>query len=291
MDKNVKYVIITPVRNEEEYIGKTIESVISQSITPIEWVIINDGSTDDTGKIIDKYANEYEWIKTIHRHDRGFRKSGEGVIEAFYGGYNDIKTNNYDFIVKLDGDLSFNSDYFERCFDQFRSTPKLGIGGGAISSVIDGIEKTEVAHPVFHVRGATKIYKKDCWAAIGGIVKTTGWDTMDEVKANMMGWETRSFSDLKITQLKATGFADGTWKNWTKNGMANYICGYHPLFMIFKCIKRILQKPYFLGSIALFYGFVGGYIKKVPQVKDKELIRYLRQQQLNKLFFRQSIWQ
>lgn len=289
MHFKTRYIIITPVRDEEEYIEKTIQSVINQTIKPIEWVIVNDGSTDNTGNIIDKYAEQYPWIHAIHRGNRGFRKPAGGELESFYEGYNSLKAADWDFIVKLDGDLSFEKNYFERCFEHFRKNTKLGIGGGMIYHNINGVMKLE-KHPLFHVRGATKIYRKECWRAFGGFIKSPGWDTLDEVKANMLGWQTKSFSDLKITHHRYTGTAEGRWRNSVTNGMANYISGYHPLFMFFKCIKRVLQKPYIIGPIGLFYGFFSGYIKRVPQVDDRELINYLRNQQLRRLLLKSSIW-
>jgi len=287
--KDIHYVVITPARDESLYIEKTIESVASQTIKPVEWVIVNDGSTDDTGKIIDRYSNQYPWIHTIHRENRGFRKSGGGVIEAFYDGYNSLKSKDWDYVAKLDGDLSFGGDYFEKCFEYFKGNSKLGIAGGMVYHVINGVDKLE-KNPSFHVRGATKIYKKECWDAIGGLIKSPGWDTLDEVKANMLGWETKSFPDLKLIHHRYTGNADGIWRNSVKNGTADYISGYHPLFMFLKCTKRFFQKPYIIGSAGHFYGFLAGYIRNMPQVNDSRLINYLRRQQINRLFFRESIW-
>lgn len=289
MGKIERYIIITPVRNEEKYLEETIISVSNQTIIPTEWIIVNDGSTDKTGDIIDKFSTQFPWIKAVHRENRGFRKAGGGVIEAFYDGYNEIEAVNYDYIIKLDGDLTFCSDYFERSFEKFKENPKLGVGGGDIHHLINGqliLEK----NPKFHVRGATKIYKKDCWDAIGGLIMAPGWDTLDEVKANMLGWRSYSFPDLKVIHHRYTGTADGSWKNLVKNGRANYISGYHPLFMLIKCANRIKQKPYFIAAIALFWGFVLGYLKREPQVNDKKLIQYLRNQQLKRLFNRSSIW-
>lgn len=285
----MKYVIITPVRNEEKYLEHTVKSVISQTIKPIEWVIVNDGSSDRTGIIIDSYSKQFQWIRPVHRKNRGYRKSGGGVIEAFYDGYEQLRFQAYDFIVKLDGDLSFDPDYFERLFCHFRENPELGIAGGMIYHVINGTLKLE-KNPIFHVRGATKVYKKDCWDALGGLLKAPGWDTLDEVKANMLGWRTKSFSDLKIIHHRYTGAADGTWSNWVKNGRANYISGYHPLFMLFKCIKRTFQKPYLLVSLGLFWGFLSGYLKRISQVNDSHLINYLRKQQINRMFGKETIW-
>jgi len=289
MPPPTKYVVITPVRDEEAYLEKTIESVTSQTILPTEWIIVNDGSTDRTGVIADAAASKCPWLKVVHRQNRGFRKAGGGVIEAFYDGYAELNCNGWDFIAKLDGDLSFEKDYFSRCFDIFRENPKLGVGGGVILNLIEGSLIPE-KHPLFHVRGATKIYRRACWEAIGGLILAPGWDTLDEVKANMMGFETRAFLDLKVVHYRYTGAADGTWKNSVKNGLANYISGYHPIFMLFKCLKRAVARPYIIHAAGLLYGFISGYAKRIPQVADPALIDYIRREQVKKLLMKPSIW-
>ncbi len=290
MDFANKYIIITPARDEEEHIEQTIKSVIHQSILPVRWVIVNDGSSDNTGSIIDAYAKKFDWILTLHRKNRGFRNSAGGEVEALYDGYKLIESVKWEFIVKLDGDLLFDSDYFEKCLHFFSLNKRLGIGGGSIY-LMDSNKNLKLEKcPVFHVRGATKIYRKECWENIGGILTIPGWDTIDEVKANMLGWETQSSPDIKIIQLRDTGGPEGTWRDSVKNGLANYITGYHPLFMFLKCLKRIFQKPYGVMAIGLMYGFLSGYVKKIPQVDDQELIRYVRKEQINKLLFKPSIW-
>jgi poly-beta-1,6-N-acetyl-D-glucosamine synthase len=289
MDRPPKYVVITPVRDEEKYIKKTISSLLSQTIKPVEWVIVNDGSSDNTGKIIDGYAAVHHWIKALHRGNRGFRRAGGGVIDTFYDGFNSIETSAWDFVVKLDGDLEFFEDYFERCFEYFEKDPKLGISGGGIYHVVN--EKIELEeNPIFHVRGATKIYRRACWYDINGLFRGPGWDTIDEIKAHMFGWETKGLNHLKVVHLRYTGEAEGKWRDWVKNGLANYITGYHPLFVLFKCLKRSFQKPYGIVPVGLLYGFLSGYIKKIPQVDDKDLIRYIRKQQINRLLLKPSIW-
>jgi poly-beta-1,6-N-acetyl-D-glucosamine synthase len=287
--KNEKYVVITPVRDEEAFLPATIESMIRQTMVPSEWVIVDDGSKDNTGKIIDDYACRYPWIRAVHREDRGFRKSGGGVVDAFNDGYRALTCDDWQFISKFDGDLTFAPDYFEKCFAEFEHDPKLGVGGGVICYVIDGTEQVEEA-PAFHVRGATKIYRKACWEAIGGFWPAPGWDTMDEVKANRLGWSSRSFPNLHLTHHRNTGSADGIWPTLVKYGRANYICGYHPVFMFSKCVRRLLQKPFVLGSIGLIYGFISGYVKNIPQVNDRATIIYLRRQQINRLLHRNTIW-
>jgi biofilm PGA synthesis N-glycosyltransferase PgaC len=284
-----KYLIITPARDEEAHIEKTILSVANQSIRPIQWIIVNDGSRDSTGAIIDHYAHVYPWITARHRSNRGYREAGGGVVDTFYDGYSQIKSTQWDFIVKLDADLNFSADYFELCFAEFAKDPRLGIGGGGIYHEEAGEFKLE-ENPSFHVRGATKIYRRKCWDNLGGLLRAPGWDTVDEVKANMLGWSTRSFLDLRVLHYRFTGAADGAWKDCIKNGRANYITGYHPLFMTIKCIRRLPKRPYIVGSLGLFWGFVSCYWKGTVQVQDHELISYTRHQQMRRLLFLESIW-
>jgi glycosyltransferase involved in cell wall biosynthesis len=284
------YVIISPVRNEAKHLPGTIASLVAQTINPAQWIIVDDGSTDGSLPILEKASAEYPWITLVKRADRGCRKPGTGVIEAFYDGYPSIKSN-WNFIVKLDGDVSFDPDYFERCFKKFNSDPKLGIGGGTVCNLKNGsIVRESDVDPEFHVRGATKIYRKECWNAIGELIRAPGWDTLDEFKANMLGWKTQTFSDIQLLHHKPAGSADGSWTNWVKNGLANYIVGYHPLFMLLNAGNRAFHKPYALGAVGLLTGFFSGYLKRVPQISDKRLIQYLRHQQLKRLTFQQSLW-
>ena len=285
-----RYVIITPVRDEEEYVSATIKSITRQTVAPCEWVIVNDGSTDGTGRIVDALAIEFPWIHVVHRPNRGFRKSGGGVIEAFYAGYNALRCEDWDFVVKLDGDLTFPPFYFEHCFRHFEQEVRLGIGGGEIChSLPSGETKVEV-NPAFHVRGATKIYRKACWDAIGGLVPAAGWDTIDEVKATMLGWKTYSFKDLRLLHHRFTGSAEGLMHDRIKHGLACYFSGYHPLFLAASCVSRMFQKPYVIGSAAIAYGFFKGYFTRAPRVNDAPLVGYLRAQQLRRLCGLETIW-
>jgi glycosyltransferase involved in cell wall biosynthesis len=284
-----KYVIITPARDEEEFIEKTILAVANQTVKPIQWIIVNDGSRDRTGEIVDYFASIYPWITAKHRSDRGHREAGGGVIHTFYDGYALIESKDWEFLAKLDADLSFSPDYFERCFAEFAEDPNLGVGGGGIYHEVEGGLALEES-PQFHVRGATKIYKRDCWDQLGGLLRAPGWDTVDELTANMLGWTTRSFLNLRVSHYRFTGAAAGAWRDSIKNGRANYITGYHPLFMLFKCIRRLAHKPYLSGSIGLMLGYLSGYWKSLPQVEDPRLIRYTRKQQMRRLLLLDSIW-
>lgn len=289
--KHVSYIIISPVRNEEKFLNRTIDSVARQTIRPARWIIVNDGSTDATPRIADAAAATHSWITVIHRKDRGFRKSGAGVMDAFYDGFNSLGKQNWDYVIKLDGDLDFAGDTFEQIFTACEANPRLGIAGGDIFHEANGETVIESRNdPAFHVRGATKFYRRACWDAMNGIPPVTGWDTLDEVKANMLGWETRRVPEARFLHLRPTGAADGGWKNAFKNGRGSYIAGYHPLYMVSKCVKRLMSPPIVIQSLGLFTGFFTSYFSSVEQIKDRQLIRYLRKQQVRRLFGLSSVW-
>jgi glycosyltransferase involved in cell wall biosynthesis len=265
--------------------------MVGQTCRPAQWVIVDDGSSDATPAIVDAAARQHTWISVVHRADRGTRKSGGGVVEAFYDGYPKVAESSWQYIVKLDGDLAFEPDYFERCFANFDADPRLGIGGGSVCVMEDEAPKVEsVGDPPFHVRGATKIYRRGCWHDIAPLLHAPGWDTIDEVKANMKGWRTGTFSQVRLLQLKTTGNADGVWRNWFKNGRGCYVSGYDPLFMLAKCVKRALAVPPVLPGLALGLGFCSGYLRRLPQLADTEVVRYLRKQQRRRLLMRGSIY-
>jgi glycosyltransferase involved in cell wall biosynthesis len=286
---DTKYVLVTPVRDEEAYIALTIESVARQTVLPKEWVIVDDGSKDRTGQIIDEYARQYPWIRTVHRQDRGYRKWGAGIIEAFYDGFHALSCRDWEFLCKLDGDLSFEPDYFEGMWEKFSANPRLGIAGGYLYHMENG-KRTIEGHPVFHVRGGAKIYRRACWEALGGLWVGPGSDTADEVKANMLGWSSESFADMQIQHHRWTGASWGRWGGVVKNGKTDYVSGYHPLFLLAKAGARLFQRPFVVGSVALVYGYIQARLERIPRVDDPELIRYLRRQQMAKLTGRETIW-
>src|SRR5579862_2987264 len=289
--QTASYLVVSPVRNEQEYLPSTIDSMVSQTVRPLRWVIVDDGSTDHTREIAVAASKIEPWICVVKRSDRGFRQAGGGVMDAFFEGFAAIKSLSWGVLVKLDGDLSFSKDYFEQCLKRFESDPKLGIGGGTICNEVGGVLEAESKiDPAFHVRGATKIYRRECWDAIGGLIRAPGWDTVDEVKANMLGWRTCTFPDLKLVHHRPAGQAYGRWSNLIKNGRAYYVAGYHPLFMLIKCGRRLFEKPYFLEGFGLWIGFVGSYLSRAPRVTDKDVITYFRRQQMNRLVGKKSLW-
>jgi glycosyltransferase involved in cell wall biosynthesis len=285
------YVVITPVRNEGAHIRRTIDSMAAQTLLPRQWVIVDDGSSDDTPAILAAAAAELPWVTVVTRADRGMRKSGGGVVEAVNDGLAALADASWDFLVKLDGDLSFEPDYFLMCLRRFDANERLGIGGGTVCFIEgDELKEESVGDPPFHVRGATKIYRRACWEDIAPLVQAPGWDTLDEVKANMKGWTTQTFPDERIVQHKPTGTADGSWLNWFKNGRGCYVCGYDPLFMLAKCVKRAFATPILVPGLALGAGFCSGYIRRLPRVPEADVVRYLRSQQRRRLLMQSSIY-
>jgi biofilm PGA synthesis N-glycosyltransferase PgaC len=287
----MSYSVVTPVRNEAEYLPATIASMVAQTVLPRRWVLVDDGSRDQTGRLIDEAAATHPWIRAVHRKDRGSRQAGGGVIAAFYDGYALIVRDPWDAVVKCDGDISFAPDFFERCLREFQADSELGIGGGICCKPSPGDPPAPefAGEPPFHVRGPMKIYRRQCFEDIGGLIQAPGWDTVDQLTANMLGWKTRTFPDIALIHHRPTGGAYGSWNDWVKNGLANYITGYQPVFMACKCLRRALRRPH-LAGLALWVGFMKGYFRHIPQVGNPDMIRYVRNQQIRALLFRKSLW-
>ncbi len=277
----MKYVVISPVKDEAEYLDDTINSMIQQTIRPSMWVIVNDGSKDGTEAIIKNYAQKYNWIKLVNRKDAGIRQRGKGVVEAFYAGY-EVIDEDYDFIVKLDGDVTFEKDYFVSLLHQFALDPQLGIAGGGLYERPDG--KSWVLYTVKnHVRGCTKVYRRECFEEIGGLVASMGWDGIDEWIALAKGWKVVSFLSLKIYHYRFTGAATGYLKSCIEQGNGAYRMGYHPLFMIARGIRRITDKPFFIGGMAMIGGYFMAWLNKQEFLADPTVVRYVRQSQMKQL--------
>jgi len=272
----VKYVIISPVRNEEDYLEFTLKSLVNQTIKPLEYILVNDGSTDRTPEIIDKYVADYEWIKRIDIEDRGYYLPGSGVVGAFYVGYNEIKSKDWEFVVKLDCDLEFDDNYFETIFKEFENNPNLGIASGCTYIYKSGKlvrEPTQYDHPV----GPSKIYKRECWDEIGGIKSLPGWDLADLLDAQMNGWDTRCYFDRKLIHYRLTGSRrKGVWGPKFLQGRFEYMHGYSFIYTFLKAAKDLFAKPIFIGSIAKLSGFIYARVKREDYIFEKEMRSFLR---------------
>lgn len=283
------YVIISPVKDEEKFVKLTIESVINQTQRPSQYIIVNDGSTDNTKQIVRKYTQIYPWIKLINRKDRGKRTPGKGIVEAFYEGFHSIDITDWEYLVKLDSDLSFNPEYFEKIFDEFEKNPKLGIASGKTYIPVNGdVNKLQIeATPKAHTRGASKIYKRQCFEDIGGIKPLRGWDTIDDITAMLSGYEVRSYKERVLVHYRPMGSIEilRNWKKFSKqHGIDYYQIGYHPLFMLIKSLKFALaRKPFFLFAINMLYHYFKAFFSHKEKIVDKEFVRKLREIQVKRM--------
>ena len=283
-------VVITPARDEEEHLELLAKTIEHQTWRPTQWIVVDDGSTDSTGEIVDALAADHDWITAVHRADRGARVPGGGVVETVLAGLDQCVVPDWEYLVKLDADLELDADYFERCLGRMERDERWGITGGQVHDrLADGTSAVE-GHPRFHVRGATKIYRRATWDAIGGLVVAKGWDTLDEVKANQLGWRTTTFADVPVIQQRETGRRAGWWRDWAKNGRAAWFCGYHPLFVLARAGRVATMRPVGLKGVALLWGYVEAVVRRRPRVDDVELRRYTSRQQLRRLLRRDTIW-
>ena len=283
---NLRYSIVTPARNEEAIINQTIQSVINQTIKPQKWVILDDGSTDRTGEILEAYSTKYNWIEVIHIKKKVL--SYKGVQELLGMAFDRIDIEQNDFIGKLDADIEIGTRYYEELLKKFHEDPKLGIGGGTLFYFVKSAKIVE-KNPKYHVRGGLKLYRVQCWKDIGGMQFNLGYDTIDEIKASMFGWKTRSYSDITALHHRPTGQEKGALGIYLYHGKLAYLVGYHPLFLMCKSLKDMTSKPYLLGGLAEMLGFVLCYISKTERsINDPEFIRFLRKMQIKRLFCQRS---
>ena len=277
------YIIISPVKNEEKYIEKTLNSVINQTLRPKKWIIVNDNSNDKTADIVNKYLNKYTWIELISSHSDGRRNPGAGVIKAFNFGNDRIKSQSYDLIVKLDCDLEFGEDYFEKIISEFQSNPKLGIASGVYLELKDS-DWTIIKMPSYHAAGASKVIKKECFEAIDGFVESRGWDTVDEIRAQFLGWETKHFENIQFYHLKNEGIGIGLRKTNMMHGEIFYKTGGGLFFFGIKLFKRLIHgRPFIIGPLYMLWGFFKFYLTGSKKLISKQEEKFYRKQLLHRL--------
>jgi biofilm PGA synthesis N-glycosyltransferase PgaC len=280
-----KYAVISPVRNEAQFIERTIRAMIDQTVRPIQWIIVNDCSTDETVEIVTQYAELHPWLRLVHRgqrEDKGDRQRGKGIIDTFYFGYERLTSQDYEFVVKLDGDVSFETGYFEFLLRKFAANPKLGIAGGGLYDRGDG-KSWRLRSSEDHVNGPAKMYRRACFEAIGGLVPALGWDGIDEWRALSLGWEVQSFSELRLLHHRVTGVATGLLKSKIEQGYGAYAMGYHPLYTIARGIRHMAFRPYVIGGLAMIFGHFVAWLEGRERLADPSVIRYVRRTQLRQL--------
>ena len=280
-----RYVVILPARDEERFLKHTIDCLIRQTVPPIELVIVNDGSKDATATIADAAAAAHPWIQSVHREDRGERKVGGGVVETFYTGLDTLHVQEFDYICKLDGDLTLGERYFESLMDKFDADPKLGGASGKVwNPVEDGLKEEGIIDEM--VSGAANFWRRSCWEDIGGYVREVMWDGIIIHRARMNGWKTRSFrdEDLKIIHHRLMGSSHrSVYYGRMRWGRGQWFMGTHPLYILASGIFRMRERPYVIGGILIVAGYVQAWLKGKPRYDDLEFRRHLHSWQLKRL--------
>lgn len=284
----MKYVLITPAKNEEEYIELTIKSVISQKNPPVEWIIVSDHSTDRTDEIVSNYSDRYEWIKLVRKEKNNSRHFASKVF-AFNRGLEEIKTTDYDLIGNLDGDISFDSDFFSILIEKFEKDAQLGVAGAPF--IEPGFKSYSHQFTDFnHVSGACQIFRKKCFEEIGGYVpiKGGGIDWTAVTTARMKGWNTRTYPEISYYHHRPIGTGNSSkLAARFKQGKKDYFLGGHPLWEILRSLFQMIHKPFVIGGLLLFGGYFWAFLSKTERPISRELIRFHQKEQLLRL---RHIW-
>jgi glycosyltransferase involved in cell wall biosynthesis len=282
-----RYVLISPCRNEAQYMRQTLDAVVGQSVLPAKWVIVDDGSSDATPQILAEYAARYPWIETVTRNDRGHRAVGPGVVDAFYSGYAVINPHEYEFVCKLDLDLRLPPQYFEILMQRMAADPRIATCSGKAY-----VEENGVLIPERHgddtSLGMTKFYRVTCFEAIGGFVREVMWDGIDNHQCRMRGWVACSWDepDLRFVHLRPMGSSqDSIYTGRMRHGYGQYFMGTGFWFMAASALSRVTQKPYVLGSVAMLWGWVKAALQRKRRYENPEFRRFLRRYQWHALVF------
>ncbi|MGA1869159.1 MAG: glycosyltransferase [bacterium] len=278
------YVLITPAYNEEAFIEKTIRSVVKQTILPKKWVIVSDGSTDRTDKIVKSYAEGKDWMEFI-RITKHSERNFAAKVQAFNIGYEKVKSQKFDVIGSLDADISFGEDFFEYLLDKFEKIAELGVAGTHyIEGTFHSFKDSYIN--VHHVNGGCQMFKRQCFDDIGGYmpIKSGGIDWIAVTTARMKGWKTHSFADRMFIHHRKIGTADNNeFSARFHYGKKDYFLGSHPLWEILRSIFQMTKKPYIIGGFFLFLGYSWSWLTGVEQPISRELIEFYRKEQMQRL--------
>jgi len=278
------YVLITPARNEEAFIEKTIHSVIQQTVLPLKWVIVDDGSTDRTSGIVNRYLEQYPWMELVQmpeRRDRSFASK----VGAFNAGYERVQDLPYEIIGNLDGDISFEKDHFEFLIAKFKEDRALGVAGTIFREEGYSSEKDSFeGHN--HVAGGCQLFRRQCWEQIGGYSphRAGGIDWMAVTTARMMGWKTESFREKSFFHYRRLGTSErSVLSSLFSYGEKDYYLGGHPVWELFRVTYRAAKQPFIIGGLALGLGYCWALLRRTPRSVPQELIGFHRKEQMAKL--------
>lgn len=280
----MKYVLITPARNESEFIERTIQSVVAQTVLPVKWVIVSDGSTDGTDEIVAKYAAQNPWmelVRTPERHERHFA----GKVQAFNAGYARLENVEYDVIASLDADITLDKDYFCFLLSKLAEDQNLGLVGTPFKEGDNPTYDYRYTN-IEHVSGACQVFRKRCFEDIGGYVPVKGGciDHIAVLTSRMKGWKTRTFLEKVCMHHRAMGTAQQSLLMARfKNGGKDYAIGNHPLWELVRGVYQMTKKPLILGGVMVVMGYGWAAIRRVQRPVSPELVAFQRGEQIARL--------
>lgn len=283
----IHYALVTAAYNEEAFIETLLRSVTSQTILPDRWIIVNDGSTDGTDKIVQKYANNFKFVQLNYIKKEKHAHSFAAQVHAINAGLALLK-NDYEcsFIGNLDADVSFEPEYFEELLGKFHREPELGLAGGWIHEAQGGIFKERKVNSPQSVPHAVQLFRRDCLEALGWAYEPFpygGPDWYAEVYLRMKGWRVQSFPDLKVLHHRPTGAAAGFIRTAYREGLMHYSMGSHPLYEFFRAARRLSGKPFVVGALLRLFSFIVASCRKEPMYVSDEFIKFLREEEMKRV--------
>lgn len=284
MNSPPSIVIVSPVRNEIAYFEHTLESMVTQTVKPREWIIVDDGSIDGTFELASRYASKHPWITVLQKPDRGARAVGPGVVEAFYVGFSRIG-EKADFVCKMDGDIRFSATYFEELLSKFESDPMLGAASGKPYLEISGRLVPEKTGDEM-VAGQINFYRWQCFEDIDGFVREVHWDAIAFHRARMAGWKTRSFDEeaLRFIHLRLMGSSDrGVITGRKRWGKGQYFIGTHPFYLLAIVCYRALERPFLIGGLFIGVGYIQSALRRDRRYDFPGFRKSLRAWQMERL--------
>jgi poly-beta-1,6-N-acetyl-D-glucosamine synthase len=284
------YVLITPARNEAAFIEQTIVSVCGQTVRPLRWIIVSDGSTDGTDAIVERYARLHDWIRLVRTPDRAGRHFA-GKVRAFNTGHAALGSLAHDVIGNLDADITVDPGHFEFLMRRFAADPRLGVAGTPFQ---EGSQVYDYRYTnIEHVSGACQMFRRECFADIGGYqpAKAGGIDWVAVTTARMRGWRTQTFCDMVCRHHRAMGTAESSkLKARFRQGAKDYALGGHPLWQSFRSVYQMRFRPYGVGGMALMAGYLWALVTRRARTAGPELMRFHRREQLARLKSRLPMW-
>jgi len=284
MSTQLRYVVVTPARNEVQFIELAIKSVAAQKMRPLKWVIVSDGSTDGTDEIVRKYCSEYPWMELVRMPERSERNFA-GKVYAFNAGYARLKNLRFDAIASMDADVSFDSEYFSFLLGKLAEDPRLGLVGTPFQNALNQTYDYRFTS-IEHVSGACQLFRRECFEEIGGYVplKAGGIDLAAVMAARVKGWKTRTFVEKACVHHRELGTAlGGVLGERFRQGVKDYTFGGHPIWESFRFVYQMTRRPILLGGLALGAGYLSAAVRRIKRPISSEMVVLRKREQMERL--------